>query len=40
MRATARGIKAARRRKKVTVIVLSRDNAGTAAITTKSVKFK
>jgi hypothetical protein len=40
IRSSAKGLKAARRKKKVTVIVLSRDNAGTAAIVTKSVKFK
>ena len=40
IKSSVKGLKAAKRKKKVTVIVLSRDNAGTAVITTKSVKFK
>jgi hypothetical protein len=36
----AKSIKTAIKKKKVTVVVLSRDNAGTAAFTTKLVKFR
>jgi hypothetical protein len=36
----AKALKKAIKKKKVTVVVLSRDNAGTAALVSKSVKFK
>jgi hypothetical protein len=36
----AKALKAAIKKKTVTVVVLSRDNAGTAAFTTKVVKFR
>ena len=36
----AKGLKAAIKKKKVTVVILSRDNAGTAALTTKVVRFR
>jgi hypothetical protein len=37
---TSAGLKLAAKKKKVTVIILSRDNAGTAATTLKTLKFK
>jgi hypothetical protein len=40
IKGSANAIKKAVRRKKVTVIAFSRDNAGTATLTTKSVKFR
>ncbi|MEA2389299.1 MAG: hypothetical protein QOG41_2072, partial [Thermoleophilaceae bacterium] len=40
LKVSAAGLKAAIKKKKVTVVVLSRDNAGTAAFTTKVVKFR
>jgi Right handed beta helix region len=40
LRGGAKVIKSAIKRKKVTVVVLSRDNAGTAALTTKVVSFR
>jgi hypothetical protein len=40
LRGGAKIIKTAIKKKKVTVVVLSRDNAGTAALTTKVVKFR
>jgi hypothetical protein len=40
LRFTKAGVKRAVKRKKVTVVVLSRDNAGTAALTTKVVQFR
>jgi hypothetical protein len=40
LRGSAKTIKAAIKRGNVTVVVLSRDNAGTAALTTKVVKFR
>jgi hypothetical protein len=40
IKVNAKALKAAKKKKQVTVIILSRDNAGTAAVTTQSVKFK
>jgi hypothetical protein len=40
LRGGAGVIRAAIKQKKVTVVVLSRDNAGTAALTTKVVSFR
>jgi hypothetical protein len=40
LRGSATTIRAAIKKKKVTVVVLSRDNAGTAALTSKIVKFR
>jgi hypothetical protein len=40
LRGGAGVIRTAIKKKKVTVVVLSRDNAGTAALTTKVVKFR
>jgi hypothetical protein len=39
VKVTKAGLKLARKTKKVTVIILSRDNAGTAATTLKVLKF-
>jgi hypothetical protein len=40
IKGTAKAIRTAIKKKKVTIVVLSRDNAGTAALTTKAVKFR
>jgi parallel beta-helix repeat protein len=40
IKVTAKGLKTAIKKKKVTVVTLSRDNAGTAAFMTKLVKFR
>jgi hypothetical protein len=40
IKVTKAGLRLARQKKKVTVIILSRDNAGTAATTLKTLRFK
>jgi hypothetical protein len=40
IKVNAKALKAALKAKKVTVVVLSRDNVGTAALTTQVIKFK